>query len=103
SMICAPPRRPRFPYTTLFRSGDGGVTAAGALAGILPAAVGGITGSATNDGGLTATLPVLTGQSTGSAVTTASLDGVLPAFGAQLDRKSTRLNSSHVKSSYAVC
>src|SRR5690606_36812990 len=67
----------------LSSAGDGGVTAAGALAGILPAAVSGITGPATNAGGLTATLPVLPGQSTGSRVPAACLDGVLPAFGAQ--------------------
>src|SRR5690606_23597160 len=73
----------------LSSTGDGGVTAAGALAGILPAAVSGITGSATTGGGLTATLPVLTGQSTGSAVTTASLDGVLPALGAEFAEAAT--------------
>src|SRR3712207_7862197 len=80
-MIRRPPRSTLFPYTTLFRS------AAAAVAGVLAlSACGGGGGgddeaAAPEDGG-----PV-------------SLD--MWVF-AELDRKSTRLNSSHANISYAV-
>src|SRR2546421_9382956 len=71
-MIRRPPRSTLFPYTTLFRSGD---------------EVGERLGVAVGDAGdLTA----------GSGGVTAA------AAGCQIDRKSTRLNSSHDQISYAV-
>src|SRR3712207_8437159 len=85
-MIRRPPRSTLFPYTTLFRSmqvvdrplaaepGPGQVV-------VRPEAVG-VCGSDYH---------FLTGE----LVTP-------PAFGPQLDRKSTRLNSSHANISYAV-
>src|SRR3712207_7186157 len=81
-MIRRPPRSTRFPYTTLFRSYDtkGGEThAPGFLENVNP------------DG----KVPVL-GLEDGT---------MLPESGAivyYLDRKSTRLNSSHANISYAV-
>src|SRR3712207_8524563 len=82
-MIRRPPRSTLFPYTTLFRSGDGGRRSTGAGAGgggaVRPARrrradAGGRAGEP-GRGGLLALL---------------------------LDRKSTRLNSSHANISYAV-
>src|SRR3712207_7357739 len=77
-MIRRPPRSTLFPYTTLFRSdrivveGDV-ITAAGVSAGIDMALM-------------------LAGREAGDA----------EARALQLDRKSTRLNSSHANISYAV-
>src|SRR2546427_2572921 len=72
-MIRRPPRSTLFPYTTLFRSIDPNVGRFDALARR-------VTGSFAVLGGLV------------------SLDG----FFSGLDRKSTRLNSSHSQISYAV-
>src|SRR5436309_10994062 len=72
-MIPRPPRSTLFPYTTLFRS---------SLAGNL---------DVTGDG-----IPDLAVGATGASI---SGDGEGAVF---IDRKSTRLNSSHVKISYAV-
>src|SRR3989475_3633198 len=82
-MIRRPPRSPLFPYTTLFRSG------AAILAG----------GSGTRFWPLSTPeqpkqLLPLTGDRPLLAQTVARLRG--------LDRKSTRLNSSHSQISYAV-
>src|SRR3712207_7564781 len=82
-MIRRPPRSTLFPYTTLFRSWSGTGCWFGlhvGLAGFLPFS----------------TLPV--------RVSAVAFDDVVrfrefPAF---LDRKSTRLNSSHANISYAV-
>src|SRR5256885_7209694 len=78
-MIRRPPRSTLFPYTTLFRSPQTKVL------------IQGITGSF------------------GARHTQLSIDygtqivaGVTPGKGGQLDRKSTRLNSSHLVISYAV-
>src|SRR3712207_8548452 len=80
-MIRRPPRSTLFPYTTLFRSGvlmRAGHTEAGCdlagMAGLTPAAV---ICEVMKDDGTMARLP-------------------------DLDRKSTRLNSSHANISYAV-
>src|SRR3712207_8642853 len=81
-MIRRPPRSTLFPYTTLFRSGD-------------------------SDGGLVG------GERLGVDevgirgdfhFVTARIREIVPAVGngVQLDRKSTRLNSSHANISYAV-
>src|SRR5436309_7723173 len=71
-MIRRPPRSTLFPYTTLFRSRD---VVAGRARGPRPAR-----------------------QAAGPGLRLAAI----PAGRAAADRKSTRLNSSHVKISYAV-
>src|SRR5256885_12394990 len=81
-MIRRPPRSTLFPYTTLFRSREGGQRRAGvrpgaAARGALPAEL----------------LPA--GRRRAAA-------GHAAAAGAAQDRKSTRLNSSHLVISYAV-
>src|SRR3712207_6988886 len=80
-MIRRPPRSPLFPYTTLFRSAAAAVGAHVKVAGTVTefrAAAGTLT--------LTElTAPVVTPLGTGA-----------------VDRKSTRLNSSHANISYAV-
>src|SRR5690606_41939972 len=73
-LIRRPPKSTLFPYTTLFRSGAG--------LGVRPDLLGCL------------------GRRAGDAVL-AQL-GSLAADGSGADRKSTRLNSSHVKISYAV-
>src|SRR5438067_10301019 len=78
-MIRRPPRSTLFPYTTLFRSGGGGVGDQDVV---------GVVGYLKDDVG------VLDGAEAGVAE-------LLGAFSAE-DRKSTRLNSSHVSISYAV-
>src|SRR5690606_42128322 len=92
----APPRSPLFPYTTLFRSGlpqHLGVQLIGAaldLVGVLEEEVDDLLAV-----DLDAVLLGLLLEGVG--------DAVLPIDqGAVEDRKSTRLNSSHVKISYAV-
>src|SRR3712207_7922576 len=75
-MIRRPPRSTLFPYTTLFRSYAGAGLFGGALA---PAA------------------------GTGGRVVCVEADeAACAAAEANLDRKSTRLNSSHANISYAV-
>src|SRR3989442_10682297 len=78
-MIRRPPRSTLFPYTTLFRSVDGAIRDVEAIARLgLPAFSRSVSpGACDKDGpGLTERL--------------------------KADRKSTRLNSSHVRISYAV-
>src|SRR5690606_39977517 len=84
-MIRRPQRSPLFPYTTLFRS-DATITAGGMLGGNFE---------------LNVMKPVLAYCLIESASLIAS---VSRAFTDKciVDRKSTRLNSSHVKISYAV-
>src|SRR3712207_8198042 len=79
-MIRRPPRSTLFPYTTLFRSATGGSARA---AGRWEA--GGCHGAQRGRGS--------SGEGRG---------GRLRGGGACLDRKSTRLNSSHANISYAV-
>src|SRR5438874_6174205 len=79
-----PPRSTLFPYTTLFRS---------SLVGTPPASPLGVRGRAPEldtDGGLVADDPSVVARR--DQVRAAGLE----------DRKSTRLNSSHVEISYAV-
>src|SRR5690606_41982611 len=76
SMLRRPPRSPLFPYTTLFRSGD-------AMAG---------KGKPSTKKGLTYADAGVHFETHNALVT--------QIF--KKDRKSTRLNSSHVKISYAV-
>src|SRR5690606_40866913 len=87
-MLRRPPRSTLFPYTTLFRSGP--VAGAGGAGGWEAAGTG--EGSVRVDA--TISLSVTIGRSRSTADAGPS---EVP-----LDRKSTRLNSSHVKISYAV-
>src|SRR5690349_23936339 len=75
-MIRRPPRSTLFPYTTLFRSLEGGGDEVGGLG------------------------RTRAGEGQQVARQHATGDHVLHVL--QLDRKSTRLNSSHVEISYAV-
>src|SRR5690606_41540690 len=93
------PGRPLFPYTTLFRSGD-------ALAEI--EALGAVVSDVSlfsfvalidqNGGDVAAARTQFAAQLTGAP----GNRQLNQAFVDDLDRKSTRLNSSHVKISYAV-
>src|SRR5256885_7282337 len=78
-MIRRPPRSTLFPYTTLFRS--------------LLAAPG------VNDCQSTASIA---DEDTMQVRVDSNIVGVLPKFDGSRDRKSTRLNSSHLVISYAV-
>src|SRR2546430_3646257 len=80
-MIRRPPRSTLFPYTTLFRSGDRILLAVADSGGGIPAA----------DRGRAVERFVRLEQSRSQ-----------PGSGLGLDRKSTRLNSSHSQISYAV-
>src|SRR5207249_6428876 len=88
-----PPRSPLFPYTTLFRS---------------PARLargGGAAGAAPGAAGVRDLLPGAGGEyGCGGGVPDRSRGVRARARrrGGALDRKSTRLNSSHVSTSYAV-
>src|SRR3712207_7773035 len=83
-MIRRPPRSTLFPYTTLFRSGLH-AAGAGLSAGAMGAAL-----------GATGSLAGASWDDTAAAVVAALAVAYL------LDRKSTRLNSSHANISYAV-
>src|SRR5436190_14486630 len=81
-MIRRPPRSTLFPYTTLFRSVGSGVIRL-------------VWNSSPPNGALlrSGNLSPLVGSVSG---------GAFPALSLQVDRKSTRLNSSHTVNSYAV-
>src|SRR3712207_8330163 len=82
-MIRRPPRSTLFPYTTLFRSGPEGQQLA-------------LVGFGVEDALLTPSDPV-------RLRVLAQVHAVVwVAHGISLDRKSTRLNSSHANISYAV-
>src|SRR3712207_7433000 len=78
-MIRRPPRSTLFPYTTLFRSAGGALSAPGRRPRARPV--------------------VRAARAVGAA---AAHDRRRPALVGRLDRKSTRLNSSHANISYAV-
>src|SRR2546430_9011362 len=84
-MIRRPPRSTLFPYTTLFRSA--------AAAGVV---------SLTSGRSLLAGFIALFLLLLSAATLTPALLRVLALTAARLDRKSTRLNSSHSQISYAV-
>src|SRR5436309_12492795 len=92
-MIRRPPRSTLFPYTTLFRSSQHVLTQrekwmiGGVLATVVAVVVALIISLST------------AGKSSANGCIYATIPGVV---GAVQDRKSTRLNSSHVKISYAV-
>src|SRR3712207_8172374 len=81
-MIRRPPRSTLFPYTTLFRSTTG--TSSGTT-----------SGTGTNQNQNTGTTNTNAGTGAGTNSTNSSGSGTI-------DRKSTRLNSSHANISYAV-
>src|SRR5256885_7697086 len=82
-MIRRPPRSTLFPYTTLFRSGDDTHT--------LGVAVVKVSLDQLEQSWSTVEAPVLVGDENGVVI-----------LGTVSDRKSTRLNSSHLVISYAV-
>src|SRR3712207_7085587 len=82
-MIRRPPRSTLFPYTTLFRS----------LLDLL-----GLFGDERVEGGLAERFTATPAATSAPSVMLLGSSG----FSAQLDRKSTRLNSSHANISYAV-
>src|SRR3712207_7665466 len=93
-MIRRPPRSTLFPYTTLFRSPAGGEAGGWST-------VGDTTGSA----GRTIDGLVTTEASEGGRSGVAGLAGGVSRADSicrAIDRKSTRLNSSHANISYAV-
>src|SRR3712207_8208907 len=89
-MIRRPPRSTLFPYTTLFRSGRAGGYPRGSRHDPQGAAYG-------EHRGLKALSPALSRKGRGSSATKAKASADM-----KLDRKSTRLNSSHANISYAV-
>src|SRR3712207_8136213 len=101
-MIRRPPRSTLFPYTTLFRSAlvdasmKVGSTSASELFGLALALLGALTLII----GTTQFLNNRRRISTGEFVPSAAAYLIIVA--GSLDRKSTRLNSSHANISYAV-
>src|SRR3712207_8236796 len=89
-MIRRPPRSTLFPYTTLFRSAGNGAE------GVLIESAVGSDGVAV-PGGLASSNAV--GGPVAGSGNVISANG---SHGVRLDRKSTRLNSSHANISYAV-
>src|SRR2546421_5083673 len=87
-MIRRPPRSTLFPYTTLFRS----------VRQVIPARV--RTGQWTRL--VRALLDTPDGRGTAAEAALLHLTGLLTRRGLVVDRKSTRLNSSHDQISYAV-
>src|SRR5690349_23458722 len=96
-MICLPHTSTLFPYTTLFRSHSGyphDIGSLSKLSGSSPASSG-------SRGGMTASIgSSMAIQRRGGA--DESFEGANRGLQKRLDRKSTRLNSSHVEISYAV-
>src|SRR3712207_8516625 len=90
-MIRRPPRSTLFPYTTLFRSGTSGLSdgAGGGGGGLTTVSLGGqvLLSAFGGDGGTESGTSAVGGAGAGNET---------------IDRKSTRLNSSHANISYAV-
>src|SRR3712207_9074591 len=102
-MIRRPPRSTLFPYTTLFRSVGLGQLRVEFLAGFLAQGlkIAGLgAGHLLVAGG--PVIRVLDGVGTGFGVALRVLGHEEGPLGGVLDRKSTRLNSSHANISYAV-
>src|SRR5438874_8109547 len=93
-MIPPPPRSTLFPYTTLFRSVNIPIFQGGRLRGRLMEADAELRQRRTEAEDLKASIYY--------EVRTAFLDLEATSSQLQTDRKSTRLNSSHVEISYAV-
>src|SRR5690606_41529567 len=94
--LCSPPRYTLLPYTTLFRSRI--LPATGAVA---PTGPGRARRVASGGGAVCAAGTGGRGNRPGHR-RRVGLRPLVAAGRARADRKSTRLNSSHVKSSYAV-
>src|SRR3712207_8588446 len=92
-MIRRPPRSTLFPYTTLFRSFVDKLTGW---------AVGSDSVLTTRDGGMTWVRQPVPAADVYDAFFLDRRTGWVVGFSAILDRKSTRLNSSHANISYAV-
>src|SRR3712207_6967565 len=90
-MIRRPPRSTLFPYTTLFRSGTGDGDGGHLVQWLLGAV--GLDPDRLQQGGAGAA---------GAQPSEFLFQQLHRAFHAALDRKSTRLNSSHANISYAV-
>src|SRR2546430_13454854 len=99
-MIRPPPRSPLFPYTPLFRSGRGRLVVEDGLPG--EAAVAGLPHPAGRGGGVVRERVAGHAAGPGDAAAGVRADGPVLERGQFLDRKSTRLNSSHSQISYAV-
>src|SRR5206468_12081199 len=92
-IILQPPTPTLFPYTTLFRSQSGGVHTNSAQITLEGAER---TGHHAYSGGYVLTAGFL------SVPTLYEMGGFFRQSGGKIDRKSTRLNSSHDQISYAV-
>src|SRR5258707_5664473 len=90
-MIRRPPRSTLFPYTTLFRSRD--------LQGLVSVSVAGHEGGGKDQ--VVRLLGIKGKRLAGVLVSLGFVALGVPIYG-QVDRKSTRLNSSHATISYAV-
>src|SRR2546426_7099153 len=115
-MIRRPPRSTLFPYTTLFRSGDGTTTATVLAQAIFREGLKSVTAGANPMSlkrGIDKAVESVVDELKKISVPTAGRKEIAqggtisfrPAVGTQIffrDRKSTRLNSSHLVISYAV-
>src|SRR3712207_8830329 len=90
-MIRRPPRSTLFPYTTLFRSREVNLGSPKQLQAVL-----------FDELGLPKTKKIKSGYTTDAEALTNLLAQTGHPFLEHLDRKSTRLNSSHANISYAV-
>src|SRR4051812_49995416 len=101
-MTRRPPTPPLFPYTTLFRSGPTERLAAHNRAGWLVVDIEVACGEAQRSLRLQDRLPVSGEHRAGQGVWASGVDEVKNRRVVAVDRKSTRLNSSHMSISYAV-
>src|SRR3712207_8222217 len=92
-MIRRPPRSTLFPYTTLFRSGDDDGSAEVRHL---------VRGSDERTHPERLLVAKSEGPETAPVLAQGALHGASPSRVTTLDRKSTRLNSSHANISYAV-
>src|SRR5690606_40806050 len=102
SRILRPPRSTPLPYTTLFRSVAG---VAAMLFSYFPELTAAQVKQIIMDSGVSTNIPVILGGEPDNQrpFSEISKSGkMVNMYNAFLDRKSTRLNSSHVKISYAV-
>src|SRR3989449_7577831 len=103
-MIRRPPRSTLFPYTTLFRSIAelAAAKAKGAFTATFPGGEEFVLPSRFVDRMLDSVVQARQGTGAPTAADSAALRAAIPVMIARIDRKSTRLNSSHGYISYAV-